>query len=574
MLAFRFKDKLKKTEYLFYIDKLNDSLVYHGFSVIDGKKCPLNKDILGEINSYLLINDSCVFFKKYKNYDIYYDNENDLYHYLENGKENLLMTLIANSKSAVMYKNRFNSFKNLKSGNYVEIVKKSFLLIGNITLIFAILATNLNFDNKEDIPNISYVQEAIVTQDSSDITVDFIKEKIMSSNRLTEGEKILLCNDELLSAVVPYYRDSSMKYMIGNRLDNYGIIYADLKDEQAGLYFGTNEIYLMSDFASVNIKDNYKSSVIGHEFIHTLQSDCYMYIKESSAEVISSEYFNRDEYSYEEACLNFKLLVETLGPEVMWEYIFSGDDTRFDSLLRDNLDKEDYDILISQLKLSPFSDNPDHDKVKEIIGNLYKNIYKKDIMDDRNIYDFYGNYIEKNYFKSSNESINRVISCDNNKAFELGIITYEDLYEYKKEINKDEYWNYLNEWNASFYYLDNNHDSYDISLSKDGNTILSYYDSNSKSIIVFENDEKKEYEFNKESIDKLAREYNFIYSVRTINKDYNIDFMSGGKIANIPVSKNPEYICQGIDVIYNVKSMSERFPDQIIKINNDNIKVV
>ena len=575
MLAFKIKDKIDAIEYLIYLDNSNSSLSYYGISFHNKKVKAITKNTLTELyNKFFKINNKCKFLKNENNYDIYFDKENNLYHYMKDNNEDLLMFLIKNSESAVLHEKLKNNDKSDKD-RCISIEAKTFNIIGNITLIFVLLTSSIGGIkvNNNNFPVIE-LQDQIPSSATKNISVDSIRDMIYSSKRLKGEEKDFLYNYELLSDVVPYYQNTSMIFIMNYRLDNYGIKYDELKDGSAGLYYYTNEMCVLDMFKDVSISDGYKLSVVGHEFVHTLQAKCYMYLMEASAETISSEYFNRDAYSYQEACFNFKLLIETLGPEVVWNYIFSGDDSEFDKLLRDNLSESDYNSLINELKLSPFDGNPDHELITNLIHKLYKNMYNQDIMDNHDIYAFNGTYIDKTYFKNQSQGMDIIITDETAKAIDLEIAEFADLYEYKKEINKEEFYKYLNQWHSIHYYKDNNDDSYDLILAKEGVDVSSYYDKESNKIIVRENTDFKEYDFSKEGVDELARDYKLLYCVRTVNKEFDCRDMEGRKIASILISKNSDYICQGADIIYHVKSMEERFPNQSVnKENGSSINV-
>ena len=83
MFAFRFKNKIKNIEHLVYLDQINNSLAYHGITISDNNITALNKNILNEMYDLFKINDKCTFIKNNGNYDIYYDYNNDLYHYIK-----------------------------------------------------------------------------------------------------------------------------------------------------------------------------------------------------------------------------------------------------------------------------------------------------------------------------------------------------------------------------------------------------------------------------------------------------------------------------------------------------------
>ena len=560
MLAFRFIDKIKEIEHLIYLDKINNSLVYHGISINGKNIILLNKNVLNEIYNVIRINDNSIFLRNNGNYDIYYDKDNDLYHYIKDNREDLLMFLLSNSKSAVLHSDRLKPHND--KDKYIKISKKGFTIVGNIIFIFALLTSNIgnvDINNDVNIGEISYVTVAS-ENNIENVSVETVKNMIYSSELLNDDEKNFFYNYELLSDITPYYKNTSMEYIIKDRLNEFGIVYDELESKKAGVYYGTNKIILSDDFKDISILDDYKASVLGHEFIHVLQADSYLYLKETSAEVISSEYYNREAYAYNDACLNFKLLVETLGPEVVWKYIFSGNESEFNEILKNNLSENDYNTFIKELNKSPFDENPDHKKINEIIKNLYRNMYNEDITENKDIYDFYNNYIEKNYFKNQNQAITRVISCDALIAVKLGVAKYTDLYEYKKEISVNEFIEYINKFKSTRYYLDNNHDSNELLLSKNGEEFICFYDSENMKVIFYVDGERQEYSLNIDSINSLNKEYKFIYKTMTINKQHDYD----NKASDILISTNDRFKCHGLDTIYRVRSMEERFKDQSI----------
>lgn len=559
MFAFRFKNKIKNIEHLVYLDQINNSLAYHGVSISDNNIMPLNKIVLDEIYDFIRINDNCAFVKNNGIYDIYYDYNSDLYHYIKDNKEDLLMFLLANSKSAVLHNNKLKSNKN-KKDTFIQIARKGFTLIGNIILIFSVITAkfdNEKINNSVSGLNISY---SSINKKIYNITVESFIKMIYSSNRLNNGEKEFLSNYQLLSDVIPYYTNTIMEYIIDDRFNNFGIVYDEFYNGEAGVYYGINEMCLANNFKELGIQDNYKKSVVGHEFIHALQADCYIYLVEASAEVISSEYFNRDAYSYQEACFNFKLLIETLGPEIVWKYIFSGDEIEFNDILSKNLSASDFNFLISEFNKSPFSDSPNHKKINEIIKKMYKNIYNQNITDNKDIYDFNNDYIEKNYFKCQNISLTDTIYCDANKAVELGIAKYVDLYQYDKEINGATFLEYIKKWNSTFYYIDSKKDSFDVCLKNGDYKVYCEYDYKTNRFSFFDAGKEHVYYLNEEVINKLSKDYKFIFSTVTINKrKEDADYVTG-----IFITTDDRFYCHGLDVAYDVRSMEERFKNQSI----------
>lgn len=340
---------------------------------------------------------------------------------------------------------------------------------------------------------------------------------INNSDKLNQSEKDSFYNYELLSSVIPYYIGTNMVYAIKSRLDNFGIIYGDTEERSAGYYAYSNEIVLDKEFEKVAINDNYKKSVASHEFVHLLQAQCPSYIKESSAEIISSEFFDRNAFAYSEACFNLKLLVEIMGPKVLWNYIFSGDDTQFNNFLKRNLDINDYDKLTHELEKSPFYDNPNHELITSIIHKLYKNIYDENMVDNRDIYDFDGNYIDKLYFKKNDNSFSKIIYCNKEEAIKQGIGELDTFYLYEKPISYQEFYDFLENNDSVICQYDNK--SCEVCIkSKDKSKIITYYNFDGKKFKVSISNEEKVYDFNYDSLKELSNDYNFYYEISTSDK--------------------------------------------------------
>lgn len=576
MLVGIFKNKIKNSESYIYLN-YNNGYRYHGVEICDGNIKPLGRDIIVNIYDAFKINDNCKYVKDYKEYKVYYDDSNNLYHYMKDNKEDMLMLLIKNGENALLHANKLKPYVSGKD-YFRKIVSSTTVAILSVNLFYTLLISNhdivakINTDLKT---NISYVEEKITGRELDSLSVEDIYMIINNSNNLKQSEKDFFCNYELLSRVVPYYAGTTMEYAIKSRLDNFGIIYGDTEKGTAGYYAYSNEIVLEKGFEKVDINDNYKKSVAGHEFVHLLQAECPLYILESSAEIISSEFFNRNAYSYSEACFNLKLLVETIGPKVLWSYIFSGDNTEFNKILKDNLDKNSYNKLILELEKSPFNGNPNHELITSIIHKLYKNIYNENMIDNRDIYDFDGNYIDKKYFKTNNDSFSKIIYCDKEEAIRQGIGEIGTCYLYEKPISYQEFYDFLKNNDSLICIYENK--SCEVCLkSKDKSKIITYYNFDGKKFKVCSSNEESVYDFNYDSLKKLSNDYNFYYDISTSDKnevnDPSMVLLSEFEALK---SKNKKYMAVSNNLIYKAKNILDRFPEQnIIDNYSDNNSII
>ena len=566
MLVGIFKDKIKNSESYIYLDYIN-GYKYHGVEICNGIIKPLDRDIIVNIYESFKINDNCKYIKDYKEYKVYYDDINNLYHYMKDNKEDMLMFLMKNGENALLHTSKHKLHVNRKD-YFRKIVSSTVVAILSVNLFYSLLVSNhdiaarINTDLKTDI---SYLEEKITGKELNDVTVEDLYVLINNSERLSQDEKNFFCNYELISRVIPYYTDTNMKYAIKSRLDSFDIVYGDIHDGAAGYYAYSNEIVLGKEFEKVDIDDEYKKSVASHEFVHLLQAECPAYIKEASAEIISSEFFDRTLYSYVEACNNMKLLVETIGPKVLWGYIFSGNSEEFDRILKNNLDKNDYNRLIQELDKSPFDGNPDHELITSIIHKLYRNIYNENMIDNHDIYDFDGNYIDKLCFKPNSVRFSKVICCSMEEALKQGIGEMCTYYYYEKPISNQEFYDFLKN-NCSTLSLHEDKSCEVCIKPKDKSKEFKYFNFDGKKIKIYFADEEREYDFNYELLKELSENYNFYYNVSTSDKNEITDpsMILIGEFEALK-SKDKKYFTFRDSLFYEAKNILDRFPDQIIK---------
>lgn len=565
MLAAVFKEN--NSESYIYLDSINNKLSYSGVTLFNNNIRLLDKDLIIHIYDIFKLNDNCDYIEDYKNYKVYYDRENGLKHFVSDGLEDFLMFLIKNGKSVVLNKKRLFPYRSNNKDLYVSIATKTATLMCSITMFYSILVSfpainsKINTDFKSEI---TYTETNLSGNELDYVFADDVVSMINNSSRLTQEEKDFLCNYDLISSIVPYYESTNMEYVIKTRLENFGIIYEKFSDDSNGKYYGSNEIVLNEDLKNADYK-NSKGPTIAHEFIHVFQSDSLIYLKEASAEVISCEYYNYNVSAYTKACSNFYLLIETLGPRVMWNYIFSGNELEFKSLLKNNLETSDYNKLIRELNKSPFNDNPDHNLITNIIHKLYKNIYNENIMDNRDIYDFYGKYIEKKCFVETNEDYCDIIYCDKDKAINDGLAKYTTVYNYKTEISVQKLIDFINENNSMSVFKDNTYNYGVLIKTKDNNDKIYCAFDNGK-IVINVNNKEERYDLSKDSIDILSSKYKFFYYIKTDDK--NNELIKGMELINdevVIMSNSNDYKAIFDQLEYKVHNICNRFPNQIIK---------
>lgn len=555
-----YKDKVNNCEHYIYLDNLS----YYGISIKNSNVFSLDKDIIDYIYNQFKMSDSSMYIKNYRDYQVYYDNTNKTIHYLKDGVEDILMFLLRNSKSAILNTNNNKHYS--KHDAYRRISTLTFTFVGSITMLYSIMATNISeikaIDNFKQ--EINYIEYVPTNNELEIVTVDDAVSMINNSDGITERDKKYLSNRNLLENVLSTYEGTNMEYVIKTRLNNLNIVYNQFNDDSKGKYKDSNFIYLSNTLDSDKNYDEY-SHVLGHEFVHLLQADIPIYLKESSAEIISSEYFNHSCDVYNDACTNFRLLVETLGPKIMWDYVFSGDNTSFNKILKDNLDYNDYNKLINEFELNPFDEQPNHELITSLIHRLYKNMYAEEIKNNHDIYDFDGNYIEKKCFTPNKYDYSKIIYCNKDKALEDNIAQYVTTYNYQMNIDSLEYYNYIKENKKDKIYYDNG-ESVGVMMVSDNSKASYTKVDNQEKIIISDDNKIIEYDFTKENILMLSKKYRFIYFENKLNNNIsnNMELVGNSKVLRCI---NNKYKCIGNEIAYYVSNIQDRFPEQSMSLN-------
>ncbi len=401
----------KKESYI----KLNDNKL-EGFNAQNGVITPLTIKEVNSIN-LLKLSDDRKYLGKDDEYDVYLDNKSGLKHYFKDGVEDANATWEHNGEDALLYSgDKSTDEDEVKTFNLKEkiaIITKS-IFRGYIAGAFIALSISFLLDPDMTIYNIKYkISEVNVTlskEYNDGVTIEQIESYIKENENLTEEEKVMFYNEKLLEDVVPYYENTNMNILIPLK-------YADLQFEEyykeknsTRAYYNEtkpNAIFLNTYYDN---EDRYDDKV--HEYIHLLQiAHEYKYIKEASAEIISSEYDDKCTIdTYEIAVKNTKILMEIVGPVPIWKLNFSGDDTDLVNIIRENLEEEKANELISLLKEKPTKSKIKNlDKsIETLLSEMYQNMYGENMRNNPFIncllgngkmnrrYYFNSDFIEKN----------------------------------------------------------------------------------------------------------------------------------------------------------------------------------
>ena len=276
------------------------------------------------------------------------------------------------------------------------------------------------------------------------LTSSDLKQYIINSKNLSNQDKKLLINEkffeDLTETQVTEDRYSSLDEKMTDITITVGI--DDKNNENLlGWYSDLypNIIHL------ANEEDNNTKI---HEFIHLLQSfNEYSYIKEASASLISSEYYNVPNITYTEAVSRLQFLMELIGEETIWNLNFSGTTTDFENKIYDILPKEDANELLKLFRenpayLSEENQKTLNNKIDKYLYQIYNILTNRETElsylynETKIIFDTYN--IDKNYFNNKNNDFSlrfsKIITLE--EALEKNIVKISIAQ--KKYIEKSE----------------------------------------------------------------------------------------------------------------------------------------
>ena len=448
-----------KNSYIYY-NKINNKFIFTGYSVTENGIYNIDNNIIKDLLLFFKIGKKITKLENYKGYSVYLDNETGLKHYFKNCKEDYFALLKFNGKNPIKYKTNSAQEENHEieagqSNKILEFFNKHKRIIATIQLAALLKYLSTVIDLTSDLCVEIGLQRGIISCDDSGKyikngkinTYEEFAAAINNSPYLLQEDKEYLLNSELINDILPYY-NSAMYYYLNLKLNDITIKYYDHKEsgkedlEIIGFY------NIMEPNVLNGKKDAEKKNYLGHEFFHLLQFPNlrFDYIVEATADIGAYEYFNDLQFGYPEQTKNIRLLMDIIGPKIIWEYIFSGDERKLVNILKDNLDENDYKNIIEILE---DADCGRDDELEQILGNLYKNMNNSNIKDNTDIYSFAGTYINGRYYfnKSKIENKNKyVIKCDkwnelatgeNSELFYICYFTPENFNKFKENNNID-----------------------------------------------------------------------------------------------------------------------------------------
>ena len=384
-----------------------------GVTVTKNGPRAIDKKTIKILNS-LRIGDNAIKVKNDDGYDVYYDLDSKLLHYFKDGQEDFEKFIDANTHEYINAKEDKRNNGKLKAINYLIALSTGALIVINYFSLKTLVITNYNMDKNSsiylatgadfDIP----LSELIASETEGiyePITVERMHELIQDNPNLNQDEIEFLDNDQLFKDLMPYFNDSSFKYVLEGRL-------ADLKIESynaidmpntLGYYANDNVIHILN-YDKENYPNNYYDT-LAHEFIHMLQSNYgHSYLVEGTAEIISYEYFENTQIdAYSDCVVNIKLLMEIIGPDPVLRSMVTNDFSYITNELKQHINGKDADKIEELFSIHYYDNLPEmnnvHNEIRELLKKAYENKFDEHIDSDV-LYSMYTTNYKRYYFNT------------------------------------------------------------------------------------------------------------------------------------------------------------------------------
>lgn len=430
-----------------YIDIEENKLVgYYYFN--EQKKYLSINEILGLVEELFNITN-LQFLKEEKGYKVFKDKDTDFLRFFKDDKEDYLKFFLENGHLALLYSKAENKradsyhskfFRNKKTSN-------TFILSISFMAVITVLSANIN----TIVPIIN--QEIEIKKYSSE---QIFEDAIYSSNKLSLDDKQLLQNDELFEKISQVKIDYDRVISLEEKLDNIYIEeYTEEEKAAEQKKIDEGEAYTEGYYDPLvpnrlKIMDLKDEDTKAHEFIHLLhESNCYHYISEAATEIIKKEYYQDKlencESSYKEEQKRVKVLMEIIGPEVIWDMLFTKNYEEFEDTINSLLSKEEAETFLTFLyESTPHKTEEEQAKINSTVDNLlgvmYQNKYNDSIKNNEVISLIYDE--EEIVIENNRKYFNDAENKENRNDFRIktypsldSIVEKDDNYEVLVELN-------------------------------------------------------------------------------------------------------------------------------------------
>ena len=404
-----------------------------GYGIDENGFGEFSMTLLNDIKKLFEKKDYFVFLNNYHGYDIYYDQENQVNHFYKDSKEDFSMFFEFNNIEDIRYMaDEQNKISPAKIKSYCVAFKHLMLDCSKEFIHFLegwidLGIKNFKVHRKETFPLNMFKLKSYE---------DFL-EVLNLNTHLSDKEKSFLSNKSLFKDIFKYY-PTVKKYILLQQLHSLKIKYESLKEyneehncNSAAYYrYSTNEIH---GEKKINSKH-----YLGHEFFHLLQfhrgvkSEDLSYIREALADIVNYEYYDAKFEGYPNHVKNIRMLMDVIGPRIIWEYTLSGNSEELKRILKTYLTKDDYKQMIIILKNHKKSN---HEELSQLIEVLYRNIYHEDIKTNRNMFFPNGEYINKRIYINERKMKDNIIWMNEIEAIERDLIKAEKKKAYVTKVD-------------------------------------------------------------------------------------------------------------------------------------------
>ena len=384
-----------------------------------------------------ILSSNLTYKEKYNDYDIYLDEANNK-RYFKNGTEDFFMFIKNNGVSAIRYIEKIDKKENHYPRKYSIIVQ---------SLVFEIIASTTLFIPLLGDPALNRKIDASLVC-LNDIEVSELYDRINTSNKLSDSEKEMLCNEEYFKFLLDNTNSINRNYWLRYCMNDINIEYYEEEEEpNTNGYYSTsksNVIHILNSIENNNTEYNH---TLTHEFIHMTQdhNSSYDYILEACTEICNYEFYNHPIQSYKQQIIRTKILMEIIGPEPIIESIYSESSKSLKNEIHKYLPNDEANELLKLFKTSSEKmTNPDtdmnkiHTRIDELLAKMYYNKNNKNIENDTMInmirntdsYDriYFNKYLEQYneefYLYSSREIIENIEISDIMKQDEIQEYSY------------------------------------------------------------------------------------------------------------------------------------------------------
>ena len=394
--------KEKKKTYNIYLEQKDDKQLISITEETKGCIRALDEAEIYNLVAHLL-SSKLTFKEKQNEYDIYIDEAGNKRFY-KNGKEDYPKSFYSNGKSALSYLINEEIENRLKKIRPFHAVKKFQLVIGKTAVMLIISSGLLSIynpiTNRTLEPNAYYLVQ--------DITLDEALDLINKTPHLTDDEKQLLSNENLLRFVIESSKDrndnSLRKGLTNDKIKRFK------GDPEKGPAGYVNPLYPNIMFINEDIEtgSDIYYIILDHEFGHILQGKTkYYYIKEALTDIIKDEfretdndtnhnpieYFLKTKYGlketsgYYQEVKNLKILLEIIGPQPIIESNYNENDEPFENTIKKYLEPAKAQALLKLfettgdelLDMTPEEEDQLNEKIFALLSQMYYNKYGEEI---------------------------------------------------------------------------------------------------------------------------------------------------------------------------------------------------